>query len=366
MTQLTSVDQARKPSLAGAGVVLNQAPQPRPDPSLLGISRRTALGIGALGFTLGALIHPFQKRRRPLLACIPAGSCQPGKGGSGDVLPGEVRILALGDLGLATPTRDLVVAEMSAYMVGRPAEAVFLLGDNFYPNGVTSVEDEQWRSKFEQLFPEATFPIPFQACLGNHDHEGSVAAQVEYSRRSSRWSMPAQYYSRILDLQDGAKAEFFVLDTQRLWKDHTDDSPQLRWFEDALARSKARWKIAVGHHCIRSGGAHGERGILAEIAGRLEPRFERHGVDLYLSGHDHDLQLLRTTAGWLQVVSGAGSVLRDSGLTDDTLFADSAPGFVALVLRAEELRIEFHIATLGLVHAHTLHAARSLEALREG
>lgn len=305
---------------------------------------------------LGHWIVGAKVRRGRILAHWP-GAREPGHVNSGqDLRPGDVRLLAVGDIGSEGPTRTLVVAALSAYQAQQPAGAVLLLGDNFYPDGVASVEDEQWRSKFELLFPAALFPIPFLACLGNHDHNGNADAQVEYTRKSTRWHMPAPFYSRSVALENGAQAELFVLDTQRLWKDHSDRSPQLQWLDEALARSQARWKIVLGHHCVRSGGEHGERGILAEIAARLESRFERHGVDLYLSGHDHDLQLLRTEAGWMQVVSGAGSVLRDTGWTPDTLFADATPGFVAPVLRAEELRIEFHAAGDGLVHAHTLRA----------
>jgi len=107
----------------------------------------------------------------------------------------------------------------------------------------------------------------------------------------------------------------------------------------------------VGHHCIRSGGAHGPQD---EVASRIEPLFQRHGVDLYVSGHDHDLQLLCTESGWLQLVSGAGSCLRNAGWTQDTLFAEAKPGFVSLLITSEELRIEFFATTEGLVHAHAV------------
>lgn len=272
---------------------------------------------------------------------------------------GEFRVFAVGDIGLPGPTRDFVVAEMTARMADRRADAVLLLGDNFYPDGVASVEDEQWRSKFEQLFPAEIFPIPFYACLGNHDHSGNAAAQVEYTKRSTRWRMPAPFYSFSRDLGLDRSAQFFVLDTQRVWKDHSADTPQLAWLENELAHSVACWKVVIGHHFIRSGGAHGEHGILREVALRLEPLLERHGVDLYVSGHDHDLQLLRTDAGWLQVVSGAGSELRDSGRTRDSLFAESKPGFASFVLRPAELRVEFYVATEGLVHAHVIRKPRA-------
>ena len=45
---------------------------------------------------------------------------------------------------------------------------VVLLGDNFYEDGVASVDDPQWQTKFED--PYANIDLPFYAVLGNHDH----------------------------------------------------------------------------------------------------------------------------------------------------------------------------------------------------
>jgi len=304
-----------------------------------GFSRRSLVAGGLVGLGIGRLLagRPRTFTQAPELPPRTEGTLH--------------RLLAVGDIGLVGETRDLVVAEMAVCMESAPATAVLLLGDNFYPRGVASVDDEQWQSKFEQLFPRQRFPVPFQACLGNHDHNGDTRAQVEYTRRSGRWRMPAEYYSFQLPLEGDRTADFFVLDTQRIWKDHADGTPQLRWLEDSLARSRATWKVVIGHHCIRSYGAHGP---IAEIGGRIEPLLERHSVDLYVSGHDHDLQLLRTDAGWVHVVSGAGSCLRETGRGPDTLFAAARPGFAALALGPEELRVEFHAAREGLVHAHSI------------
>jgi len=59
----------------------------------------------------------------------------------------------------------------------------------------------------------------------------------------------------------------------------------------------------------------------------VRPLLERYDVDLYLAGHDHDLQLLRTGSRWLQVVSGAGSAPRSTSWEDDTIYAAAQPGF---------------------------------------
>ena len=51
---------------------------------------------------------------------------------------------------------------------------------------------------------------------------------------------------------------------------------------------------------------------------QLAPILERHGVQLVLSGHDHDYQRSITMDGVNYVVSGAGSGTRRTGRSDFT------------------------------------------------
>ena len=320
---------------------------------MLGRFSRRDLGLGLAGTALGYWLCP-RERTHELVRVQELRARGELRDASGPSRPKAVRLHALGDIGLATPERDLVVAELAACLWAEAAAAVLLLGDNFYPDGVSSVTDPQWRTKFEDLFSEPAFSLPFHACLGNHDHNGNAAAQVEYSSRSSRWRMPASYYTFTLPLDGGGYAQIFVLDTQRIWKSDGNREEQLAWLERELAASTAIWKIVAGHHPIRSGGLHGEGGIMAKIARGLEPIFARNDVALYVSGHDHDLQLLEGEAGWMQVVSGAGSLPRDSSRTAATHFVAAAPGFATLVLSPETLGVEFQVVGQGLVHSEVI------------
>ena len=90
---------------------------------------------------------------------------------------------------------------------------------------------------------------------------------------------------------------------------------------------------------------HGRRGFSA-------------GIDIYLSGHDHDLQLVQSDAGWLQVVSG-GAKLRSMSLIDETIFAEETPGFCWLLVNESGLSFSFY----GLSERRFTHTiAKSLQS----
>jgi len=264
-----------------------------------------------------------------------------------------VSFFALGDTGATTTQRRRVIEQMAAHAHRTHLQFVMLLGDNFYDDGVMSIDDHKWQTEFEIPFANAKLKCPFFVALGNHDHRGSTLAQIKYSQVNPRWNMPDAYYSFEKPIVEGVTAEFFVLDTQPIHADPEAQSIQLQWFRDQLAASTAKWKIVAAHHPVLSGGHHGRSENVANV---LTPLFAEFNVDLYMSGHDHDLQLLDSNQGWLQLVSGAGSSLRTVNWTDATHFAEATGGFAWVLMTPERLSIEF-IGTAG--HRYTHHLTKS-------
>lgn len=190
---------------------------------------------------------------------------------------------------------------------------VISVGDNFYPKGVSGIDDPAWNESFEHVYTSPELQCPWYVVLGNHDHHGSIAAQIEYSSRSKRWVMLAEYYKRTESVAPGSDIDLFFLDTEpiasppsiftRLWKGEADPEEQVEWLDRELSTSKARWKIVVGHHPIVSVGRHGPSANMIE---RIKPLLERHGVHAYFNGHDHNLQHA-TSNGVHYFTSGGGS-----------------------------------------------------------
>ncbi len=255
---------------------------------------------------------------------------------------------AVGDTGLASEAREAVIEEMLKQGKKLPPDFIFLAGDNFYESGVESVEDPKWQDHFEIPFSTDRFDVPFYACLGNHDYFGNVAAQVEYSNDHPRWNMPAPYYTFSRQIGRNVTADFFVLDTTPIEEGDHSTEAQLRWFREKLAGSQADWKIVVGHHPLYSGGEHGRsrRNYRA-----LSPLLEEYEVDLYICGHDHDLQLHDTGRGWLHLISGSGSKLRSVRWVDTTLFARAESGFARVNLTPQRLSVEV-FGINGLLFTH--------------
>jgi len=254
----------------------------------------------------------------------------------------SVAFFAIGDTGYGGEILRANAASMARTAEERPVGFVLLLGDNFYPSGVESTEDRRWREVFEEPF--AKLEVPFYAVLGNHDHRGDPDVEVAYTKKSSRWKMPARWYTFRVPMKDGFEAQFFALDTQPIHHGWGEGKEQQAWLESELAISTARWKIVFGHHPFLS---HGSHGSTAELQARIAPLLERYGVDLVVSGHDHDLQLIASKKGWIQIVSGAGCSTRNSAWGEDTQCALATPGYAWIGIGAKDMWIEIATAADG-------------------
>ncbi|WP_323992229.1 tartrate-resistant acid phosphatase type 5 family protein [Nguyenibacter sp. L1] len=222
------------------------------------------------------------------------------------------------------------------------------LGDNFYDDGVTSVDDPNWDLSFESIYRAPSLRTPWRVILGNHDYRGNVAAQLEYGRaRDSRWSLPARYYTRIEHLPDGSPAEFFFIDTSPFISTYRgtkvdiagqDTARQVAWLDRELGRSRAVWKIVIGHHPIHTAeGRFDEPDLIAAIL----PVLKRHGVTIYVNGHIHNLQYIERD-GIHFINNGAGSRVDPVGAPQPGGFtAPDQHGFMTVSLDRDRFDFSF-------------------------
>jgi len=319
------------------------------------LTRRHALqGLGGLG----------------LAAAIPLSRAWADAGGA------SLNFLAVGDWGRDGEFHQRDVARHmgeSAQELG--ARFVISVGDNFYEDGVAGVDDPAWKSSFEAVYDAPSLQIPWLIALGNHDYHGNTQAQLDYTARSSRWRLPARWYSYRERAPDNSLLEFFVIDTSPMMSQYYADGAvkvkvgdqqryvpvQLAWLDDALRQSGADWKIVIGHHPVYSGRLpkgvpdtgpdRVERmaGGSADLIAQLDPILERHRVPLYLNGHDHDLQHVHHGETHY-VCTGAGSKMADHCDLTGSDFCSLQSGFVACAVNRDRLRVAYRDYTGAELH----------------
>lgn len=256
----------------------------------------------------------------------------------------ELAFVVLGDWGKGTAEQQHIAVALGRVAAEKNARFVISTGDNFYPRGVKSVADPHWKTVFEDVYAAPSLMVPWWVVLGNHDHRGSIGAQIEYTKASSRWRMPATYYKHSEKIENGIAADFFFLDTTPLyeasrwpWKLWPFENEQYAWLERELKASTAAWKIVVGHHPVLSGGSHGNTEVLIH---KFRPLFEKHGVDAYFNGHDHTIEHIAVNRVHYFTV-GAGSEGSIAKRVEGSRFVTGQAGFMAATLRGAVLQVEF-------------------------
>jgi acid phosphatase len=250
-----------------------------------------------------------------------------------------VKFLVIGDWGAGGSFQKSIATQMLLKAETEAPQFILSTGDNIYPNGVNSVDDKQWQTKFKNVYTGDALKLPWYAVLGNHDYRLSPEAQVEYSKVDPQWNMPERYFTFKKEFPDATNVEFFMLDTQKMLTDKAEREIQAKWLDEQLLKSKARWKVVVGHHMIRSHGIYGDQEFMLKS---VKPVLDKRGVDIYICGHDHDLQLLKAKDDkFTCLISGAGGGARNTSYGENTKFAATNGGFNYIAVTNNELYIEF-------------------------
>ncbi len=168
-----------------------------------------------------------------------------------------------------------------------------LLGDNFYPIGVPSLNDPQW-NLFHLIAPSSP---KFYAVLGNHDYQQSVEPQLLYHTVTEKWNMPAPYYYKQLTLGNSSICALF-LDTYHF------DARQLNWTDSVLAfpacSNRTTYRFVFAHYPIMTVSVFYNHRDIVHLDRVLRPVLEKHKVHAYVSGHEHDMQVfLRNGVSYL-------------------------------------------------------------------
>jgi hypothetical protein len=264
----------------------------------------------------------------------------------------HIRLAVIGDAGDAAERQNPEVKpqELAEAIVSQgPFDAILVLGDNFYPCGISrQTAAEQFARVYAPLF---ALNIPLFPVLGNHDYGdgGDCAgrlvepeAQVEYPG----WRMPARNYV----VRWPGLATIAMFDSEPVKLQCAGSDAILNFVRDSLTTSN-EWKLAAAHHVVESSGPHGRQ---PTDGGRMRalvaPILEQAHADLYLSGHDHHLEISRKRNP-TYVVSGAASRLRRPYGGD----AYRRHGFAIVELTAERMMVSLgELGTGKVLHSVTV------------
>lgn len=272
-----------------------------------------------------------------------------------------------------------VAKQMAA--VGQKAKPFMVLnaGDNFYWGGIEmhqiggrGIYHKYWDYAYEKVYSDASLKVPWLGIMGNHDYGGEgcfadVRAQFDYTVKdmllNNRWVIPSPYYNHVVQF-DGFSAEFFMVDSNidnaegswnniceqskcpqgktivkesecrswfaKLWKE------QGAWYDKVLAASKADWKVVMMHHKPEG-----------RIAQRFIPAIKKHGVQLMIGSHTHELAFFDPweDSGIPLVVVGAGGGAQSnphSGKTKVYRSPRHEYGFADLEINKQQITVRLH------------------------
>jgi len=306
-------------------------------------------------------------------------------------------LYVVGDAGLDTPGRELVLAHLGSDLeqvsARDPARAlvVTFLGDNIYDlhSGETADEDDLAQLS-AQVAPVHEAPDARGVFVpGNHDRVGTEGdkAGVTAIETQEAWLqrigegrmtlMPDDGCPGPASVDVGPHLRLVLIDTEAILRWPLEGCGELEAFfgrlRDELARDPDQDVVLAAHHPLASGGPHGGNvGLLekvpilyylakkaglnvqdlaspkyTEMVEGLRSAIRASGADplAFAAGHDHSLQVIAMNGSGVprfQLVSGSASKSERARRVDGMRYATEAHGYMRLDVGASGVRLSVY------------------------
>jgi len=217
---------------------------------------------------------------------------------------------------------------------------LFFFGGDLVEHGFSA---SQWGEAFRAL-SSTTSVIPTRYTLGNHD--SLFAGLGCYENYAYPTGMDIQTGSPLWYRIDVGKVHFLVLDVE--WSAESYTAAQAAWLEAQLkAIPTDDWKIVVSHGFYYASGSVVDGWKWydnPETINALTPLFEQYNVNLVLSGHDHQMELLQHN-GVTYAICGAFGGLPDQMRTytspANLWYLNGAYGFADVSINGNQCSVTF-------------------------
>ena len=278
-----------------------------------------------------------------------------------------IRLLMLGDTGnFYEPLRRLIRREAQRPENAK-VDAICLLGDNFYPGGITKRGIQHFLDTFQPLAK-----VPRLMLLGNHDYNHNARMFLN----SPHWTMPD--YSYALDI---GPISLIMIDTVQIepnWSKLKGGSgkPGDAWTtkervlgatgvsqdvlkKRELARMSAfleprenKYTIVCGHYPLVSNGLYD---MNTELRNPILEILDKYKANAYIAGHEHSLEhtVLKLPSGHEcdHMISGASSEARSMTVRRHPGWVHAGLGSLAVEANGQVVKYIFSDANGKVLHA---------------
>ena len=236
-------------------------------------------------------------------------------------VPAETVAMVVGDFGTGTDSQFAVADEMERTASDREATALITTGDNFYVDDIVAAWDEPYGWVAEQ-------GLAIYASWGNHDIESPERIELV----EEALAPPGRWYAARL-----GSANLIVLDANR-----PTDGGQRVFLRKQLERFARQPVIVAFHQPAHSCSRHGST---TDVIESWQFLFERSGVDLVLSGHDHNYQRIFQGGVTYLVTGGGGRNLYEvaecpPGTMEPLVANDRDHHFLVLTIKTGTIEVE--------------------------
>jgi Carboxypeptidase regulatory-like domain/Calcineurin-like phosphoesterase len=258
--------------------------------------------------------------------------------------PASMTLAVIGDYGClaATCVENTTQQEpqVAALVHSWSPDSILTVGDNSYDNGTTAeIKADQ------QPYAADIGAGRFYSVVGIHDWGQQCSDPTYIQRSTSYFGRPAHYVAHI----GSGLLDYFATDMNCAQPDgYTAGSAQANQYLADVSASTSTWRITAGHAPFYSSGYFSSQqythwAILPQI-------------DLFLSGHDHDMEHLVEDGQNYAVVGTSGEDFKPLGsLVPGSVWSDGSRfGALRLTVTQTTLTADFVSVTNVVLHSFTI------------